>query len=588
VDGGLLGRLGRPITFVVGKGGVGKTTTAGGLALALADFGRRTHLLSTDPAHSVADLFQQSLASGASPSRCTERLMLEELDAQAEARDRLTTLEPALREIIDRGTYLDAQDADTLLGAAMPALDEVGAALRIGALARSGVRLVVDTAPTGHTLQLLDAEATVRSWIAVFETMAVKADTVASALMRQAVRLEGEAEMERLARDMSGFTSAIRSADFVVVSGAGDVERAETERLLAALRARELHVAATVAMARPGAAAEFAFPVRPGLVGCDALRAWWRGQGDRPAGSAAPAGSTGTSRPAPRAGVAVLRPVPPVLDRELVVFAGKGGVGKTTCAAALAVRLAEDGPVTALGADPAGSLDDVIGAARAGLTVRESDAAAELERVKARYRDEVEEVFAAAGLDRAARLDRDVIESLWAVAPPGLDELVAIARLAEAAPAGERLVLDTAPTGHFLRLIGMPELALDWTHRLMRILLKYGAVGPLDAPGRPLLRLARRLRALRERLSDPARTSIVVVTVAEPMIRAETGRLIERLRELDLPLAAVIVNRATGDLVEPLPDAVAANIPLFRAPIVAEPVGTAALLEFAASWERLA
>jgi arsenite/tail-anchored protein-transporting ATPase len=585
---GLLERLGRPITFVVGKGGVGKTTTAGALALALADQGRPTHLLSTDPAHSLGDLFEQSIPTGATPSLCTDRLLLEELDARAEARGHLTRLEPALREIIDRGTYLDSEDAETLLGGALPALDEIGAALRITGLARSGVRLVVDTAPTGHTLRLLDAESTVRSWIEVFEAMATKADTVASALVGQRVRLEGEAAIERLAQDTAGFTAAIREADFVVVAGAGEVEQAETGRLLTALRERELHVTATVAIARPGAAADILLPLRPGLRGCEPLRDWWRGHVAAP-GQSATAAAGGVARPVPsRAQRPTLPPFPAPLDRELLVFAGKGGVGKTTCAAAVAVRLAEDGPVMVLGADPAGSLRDVIGEGPAALGVRESDAAAELDRLKERYRSEVEEVFAAAGLDRAARLDREVIESLWGVAPPGIDELVAIARLAEEAPVGERLVLDTAPTGHFLRLIAMPDLALDWTHRLMRVLLKYRAVGPLDAPGRPLLRLARRLRALRARLSDPSRTAIVVVTVDEPMIRAETGRLLATLMEMSLPVAAVVVNRAMGDRVGPPADAIAAGLPVFRAPMVSEPVGAEALLAFSASWERLA
>jgi arsenite/tail-anchored protein-transporting ATPase len=115
-------------------------------------------------------------------------------------------------------------------------------------------------------------------------------------------------------------------------------------------------------------------------------------------------------------------------------------------------------------------------------------------------------------------------------APPGLDELVAVGACCRTRARGARVVLDTAPTGHFLRLVAMPGEALDWTHRIMRVLLKYRALGGLDAPGGPLLRLAKRLRALRERLADPARTAIVVVTLDEPLVAAETGRLIERLR----------------------------------------------------------
>jgi anion-transporting ArsA/GET3 family ATPase len=75
--------------------------------------------------------------------------------------------------------------------------------------------------------------------------------------------------------------------------------------------------------------------------------------------------------------------------------------------------------VALVGADPAGSLMDVLGGAVPGLEVLELDAEAELDRLKDRYREEVEQVFAAMGLDRAARLDREVVESLWELAPPG-------------------------------------------------------------------------------------------------------------------------------------------------------------------------
>jgi arsenite/tail-anchored protein-transporting ATPase len=579
---GLLERLGRSVTFVVGKGGVGKTTTAGGLALALADRGQRTRLLSTDPAHSLSDLFRQPLDAGAAPSACTDRLVLEEVDAIAFARDRFGVLEPALREIIERGTYLDEDDAASLLGASIPGLDEVGAALRVGEAARSGDRLVVDTAPSGHTLRLLDAEAAVRAWIHVFEAMAAKAEAVASAVLHSPVRLQASAELDRLAEELGEFSRVIRRAEFVVVTGPGAVVRAETDRLVDGLRRRGLRVAATVAPARPGARADVLLPVRPGLAGCSALRAWWA----EPPGAGKAAGAH-SEPPAARSGsTRAGSPVPTMLDRDLVVFVGKGGVGKSTCAAALAVRLAADRPVTLMGADPAGSLADVLGGPVAGLTVVELDPEAELARFRDRFRDEVGTTFAAVGLDHAARMDREIMESLWAAAPPGIEELVAAGRLADRVGEGARLVLDTAPTGHFLRLVAMPELALDWVHRIMRILLKYRAVGGVDGPADALLRLAKRLRALRAHLSDVSRTSIVVVTVDEPLVQAESARLAGRLRELGLAVGGAIVNRSADRV--PATTAGLSSLPTLVAPLAGEPVGAGALASFFGSWTPVA
>lgn len=577
----LLDLLERPVTFIVGKGGVGKTTTAGGIALALADRGEEVRLLSTDPAHSLGDLFG---APADGPSPCTPRLVLEELDAEGHARRRLHVLESALAELIDRGTYLDPQDAASLLEGSLPGLDEIGAALRIQEILGDSGRLIVDTAPTGHMLRMLDAPSVVDGWVRVFRAMAAKADTVASALVGRAVRLTGEDALDELAGTAAAFADGARDADFVIVTGPGEVVRAETARLREALTSRGIRVAATVAAARPGAEADLILPFQPGLSGCDALRSWIDGTvaGAGTAGEATRRGEgTGRAAPAGRRSI----PLADILDRELVVFAGKGGVGKTTCAAAAAVLLAERGPVLLAGADPAGSLHDVLPDPPDGVEIRELDAEREMERFRDLYRGEVERAFEAAGLDRTARMDRDIVESLWGLAPPGIDEVVAVARLAETED-GEprRTVLDTAPTGHFIRLLAMPDLAGDWVRRLLRLILKYRALGGLDSPAESLVRFARRLRALQERLSDPSRTAILIVTLDEPLVQAETRRLLRRLDRHGLAAAAVVVNRARrGGAWPPEDDAPAP--PVFRAPEVEEPVGAGRLRSLVEAWE---
>lgn len=576
---GLLERLSARVTFVAGKGGVGKTTTAGGLALGLADAGTPTHLLSTDPAHSLGDLFGCEPGPGPTPSPCTDRLVLEELDAARLVEERLGTLAPGLRELIDRGTYLDLEDADSLLGASMPGLDELGGALRVVQL--SDVRLVVDSAPTGHLLRLLEAPDVVRSWVEVFDAMADKAAAVAVGLVGRSAPLDVEAELERLSEEAAAFEKVAAEAEFVVVTAPGGVVAAETRRLIGTLRGRGYRVAATVAFGRDGVEADVLLPYRRGIAGCAALRSWWAGEPE-PERDAHSAAATPPGESAAVVASAGGGGLPVEATRELVVFAGKGGVGKSTCAAAAAVRLSESSPVLLMGADPAGSLHDILdGGTVAGLEVRELEGEGELDRLRSFYEEEVERAFASIGLDRAARMDRAVIESLWQLAPPGVDELMAISRLAEEAATGTTIVLDPAPTGHFLRLVSMPELAMDWLRRIMHILLKYGAVAAVDDLGGQLLRFARRFRELRERLLDADRTAIIVVTLDEAMARAETDRLVARLRTLGLPLGGVVVNRATAP-VEPRPD-----LATWRVPELEEPRGVASLREFTRAWERV-
>lgn len=570
--------LGGRNTIVVGKGGVGKTSTAGALALSLADSGTDVHLLSTDPAHSLGDLFGRPLGGEPVSGVCAERLTVEELDAERVVQQRLAPLSPALRDLIDRGTYLDTEDADSLLDAALPGLDELGAALRIGALGMQGRRLIVDTAPTGHTLRLLDVPRVLRSWAGAFQAMAEKADTVASALLRQSVRLDAEEELDRLIEEADRFTAVVGEAEFLVVTAPGAVVAAETDRLVRELRDRRLTVAATLAAARPGAVADLYIPVLEDLQGCDRVRDSWQAASAPVSRARLEDGAAVAAEPFPEIG----DDLPGALDRELLVFAGKGGVGKSTCAAALAVRLAREGPVRLVSADPAGSLEDIFeGAVPAGLDVLQVDAERELDRLQGLYREEVEDVFHTVGLDHAARMDREVVESLWDLAPPGVDELMAVSRLAADDPSAGRLVLDTAPTGHFLRLVAMPDLALEWVHRILRILLKYRAMGALDAPAEHLIRFAKRFRGLRERLTDSARTAIVAVTLDEPMVKAETRRLLDRVDQLQLPLGAVVVNRSGGG-------ASGGDVPVFFAPDVAEPRGEQALISFFRSWRPAA
>jgi arsenite-transporting ATPase len=271
---------------------------------------------------------------------------------------------------------------------------------------------------------------------------------------------------------------------------------------------------------------------------------------------------------------------------RLLLFAGKGGVGKSTCAAAAAITLSDTRAVLLCGTDPAGSLGDVLGAGLqggGGLRVVQIDPGARLEGLRRKYREEVVGALERIGLAGSAELDRRVIESLWDLAPPGLDELAATAAMLDAARSRETVVIDSAPTGHFLRLLGMPELALDWTRQLMRVIVKYGITGPAADAAASLLNLSRELKALQASLHDSASAAVFVVTLGEPMVQAETDRLISALALARVHVGAVLVNRTHGSL-SGAPAARQSSALIFAPELDPPPIGDDALRGFVRAW----
>jgi arsenite-transporting ATPase len=251
---------------------------------------------------------------------------------------------------------------------------------------------------------------------------------------------------------------------------------------------------------------------------------------------------------------------------RLLLFGGKGGVGKTTCAAAAALRLARANRarrVLLLSTDPAHSLGDVFGVtvgdrarsipgAARNLRVRELDAAAALAARRADLEAALHEIVAAFGVDSEASAGRGVSE-LMDLAPPGVDELLGVLSLSASAAReslgssddSDLIVLDTAPTGHALRLLEMPAAAREWVRVLMRVLLKYRALVRPGQLGAELLELSKSIGRLQELLHDPAATRFIVVTRAAEVPRLETDRLIARLRRLHLAAPAIVVNALT-------------------------------------------
>jgi arsenite/tail-anchored protein-transporting ATPase len=186
------------------------------------------------------------------------------------------------------------------------------------------------------------------------------------------------------------------------------------------------------------------------------------------------------------------------------------------------------------------------------LFARELDATKQFREVRTRYAAAIDSLFDRLTRDRSGAVgvdageDRQVMHALIDLAPPGIDELAAVIEVVDAADSGttDLVVMDTAPTGHALRLLEMPSLVQDWVKVLMSILLKYQPVVGIGELGTVLLRLSQGLGRLRALLADAERTSFVVVTRPAALPRAETARLRRRLDRLHVHVPFLIVNAA--------------------------------------------
>lgn len=633
-------------TLVGGKGGVGKTTCAGALASTSARRGERTLLLSTDPARSLADALGVELTPEPAPVPGRSGLDAMQLDAET-ARDAfLGRWRDTLITIVDRGTYLDLEDIAGLIDAALPGADEAMALLTLADLehAASWRRIIVDTAPTGHTLRLLALPDTFRALVALLDSMQGKHRFVVASLTHRYRSDEADAFIAEMRGRLDRLAAVLRDpngARLLLVARAEGVVAAETLRYLAALDSlglapgglvinalddradseRDEALAVLVSAARERSLDITVVPVlEEPPMGLAALDGW--GSAARPLdhadlGAAAPSeraqrdpGESGRSAKVRRA-----RPDRPVgappgqsesalRVRPLTIVGGKGGVGKTTVACALAVVSAnEDAPVLVVSTDPAPSVADALlwpvgdeetaVAGAPGLDARQMDASAAFERVRTNYAERIDAVFdSIAGGAMDATYDRRILRDLLALAPPGIDELYALASLGETLGTARyaSVVVDPAPTGHLLRLLEMPLVAVDWSHRLMRLLIKYREIVSLGEAAEELLAFARRTRALQELLVSD-RAGLLVVALDEPLVRAETARLVEAARERGVDMMGVFWNRVSrGAVPRPL------RLPLSREgpgrQFVGErvdppPRGVEALRDWSAGWRAI-
>ena len=264
---------------------------------------------------------------------------------------------------------------------------------------------------------------------------------------------------------------------------------------------------------------------------------------------------------------------------RLLLFGGKGGVGKTTTSSATAVWLADAGlKVLLVSSDPAHSTSDSLDVQLGpvpvevegvpGLYGLEMDPEAKLSNLLPKVGEAVNNMGSGGMgglgglgmmLDPSAKSELDDMKSDIKTADmilPGLDEALAFDELLKHMenPTWDVVVFDTAPTGHTLRFLSLPELIEAWSGRLLRLMRVSGGLRSMlfgrkesDAMKEELERFRRRVLHVRRVLSDPTTSSFTLVTIPERMGINETLRAHESLLEYNLPIGGCLVNRITPE-----------------------------------------
>lgn len=246
-----------------------------------------------------------------------------------------------------------------------------------------------------------------------------------------------------------------------------------------------------------------------------------------------------------------------LLDKEVLFFGGKGGVGKTTCASAMALAASRAGKRTLLvSTDPAHSTSDIlerpIGANPAemlpGLWAMEIDAAAESARYVGEVKERIKTLFGHTILKEAGR-QIDLAASM-----PGAEEVALFDRMGELIRGDDDrfdlVVFDTAPTGHTLRLIRMPELMEAWIRALTRSRRAMLGINAEDKDDPILVSLhdrLERLRMMRARLLSGRTSAFVLVLIPERLPVEETARALTQLDDAGVRIGGLVVNRVLPD-----------------------------------------
>jgi arsenite-transporting ATPase len=521
--------------FFTGKGGVGKTSLSCATALALAAAGKRVLLVSTDPASNLDEVLETTLTNQPTPiagAPGLDALNLNPVAAAAAYRERLIG---PMRGLLPAAALRSMEEQ--LSGSCtveIAAFDEFSGLIGNPEAASGYDHVVFDTAPTGHTLRLMGLAKAWDHFLAGNTSGTSCLGPLAGLAKQRAIY---EATVNALA-DANATTLVLVSRP--QLAALREAERTSRELRALGVGNQRLVLNGTFATACPGdvtaqalqrrgeaalaAAADFlaslptsTVPLRPiNILGLAGLRRLL-GPAEAPVADAAPPAAW---TPPPLESLAELITAIEQSGHGVVMAMGKGGVGKTTVAAALAVLLARRGHAVHLSTtDPAAHVAATLAGQVAGLTVSRIDPAAETAAYTA-------EVLAHQGAQMDAA-SRDLLaEDLRS---PCTEEIAVFRAFAREVGRGTDgfVVLDTAPTGHTLLLLDASEAYNRELQRQSRS----------DVQPESVMRLLERLR-------DPAFTRILLVTLPEATPVHEAAALQADLRRAQIEPFAWVINQS--------------------------------------------
>ncbi len=518
--------------FFTGKGGVGKTSIACASALTLAASGKRVLLVSTDPASNVGQVFGIRIGNQITPVPAVPRLSALEIDPPGAAqayRERI--IGPARGVLADEVVRSMEEQLSGACTTEIAAFDEFTALLVDSELTRDYDHILFDTAPTGHTIRLLQlpgawndflqagqGDASCLGPLAGLDKQREQyAAAVAALADPQRTRLilvarAQAATLREVARTHEELAAIGLGQQHLVINGVLPATETSGDPLAAAVQRREQAAIAAMPEALRDLPCE-QIPLKAfDLVGLDALR--------QLLDTTTPIPGTSHTLPAEPAlqapSLAELVDEIAANGHGLVMLMGKGGVGKTTLAAAVAVELASRGlPVHLTTTDPAAHLSETLNGSLENLRVSRIDPHAATEAYRA-------QVMASKG----AKLD-DAGRALLAedLRSPCTEEIAVFQAFSRAIREASRkfVVMDTAPTGHTL-------LLLDATGAYHRDIARQ-----MEGTGvhftTPMMQL-----------QDPQQTKALIVTLAETTPVLEAAQLQADLQRAGITPWAWVVN----------------------------------------------